>query len=118
MIPFHKLVGSVSSGFVLCLSLSTTTHAAADPCLDKQGSQPSIEKCGEEKRSGIKTIKGEVLVLQGGNYMVQQFYGKEVWLISDATSQVTGRIVPGDSIEAKVREVDNQKRVLPIHPIK
>jgi hypothetical protein len=39
-------------------------------------------------------------------------------LVSDAASQVKGRIVLGDSIEAKVREVDNQKRVLSIHQIK
>jgi hypothetical protein len=118
VIPFPKIVGSVSSGFVLCLSLNSITQAAADPCLDKQGSQSSVAKCGEEKRNGIETIKGEVLVIEGDNYMVQKFYGKAVWLVSDAASQVKGRIVLGDSIEAKVREVDNQKRVLSIHQIK
>jgi hypothetical protein len=56
--------------------------------------------------------------MEGNNYVVQKFYGKEVWLISDAASQVTGSIVLGDSIEAKVREVDNQKHVLSIHQIK
>jgi hypothetical protein len=59
-----------------------------------------------------------VLRMEGNNYVVQKFYGKEVWLISDAASQVTGSIVLGDSIEAKVREVDNQKHVLSIHQIK
>ena len=118
MIPFHTIVGSVSSGFVLCLSLSNITHAAADPCLDKPSSQLSIAKCGEEKRNGIETIKGEVLVIEGDHFMVRKFYGKDVWLLSDASSQVTGGIVLGDSIEAKVREVDNQKRVLSIQQIK
>ena len=117
MIPFSKIVGSVSSGFVLCLSLSSITHAAADPCLDKQGSQSSVAKCGEEKRDGIETIKGEVLIIEGDNYMVQKFYGKAVWLVSDASSQVKGRIVLGDSIEAKVHEVGTQKRILSIHQI-
>jgi hypothetical protein len=70
--------------------------------------------CGEEKRDGIDTIKGEVLSIEGHDYVVQQFYGKEVRLMTDGTSRVTGSIALGDSIEAKVREVDNQKRVLSI----
>ena len=114
----RRIVGSVSSGFVLCLSLSSITQAAADPCLDKQASPSSLARCGEEKRLGIETIKGEVLHIEGDNYMVQKFYGKVVWLVSDAASQITGRILLGDTIEAKVREVDNQKRVLSIHQIK
>jgi hypothetical protein len=74
-------------------------------------------RCREEKRQGIETINGEVLHIDGDNYMVQKFYGKAVWLVSDAASQVTGRIVLGDSIEAKVREVHNHKRILSIHQI-
>src|ERR1700704_4378137 len=116
MIPLHKIVGSVSSGFVLCLSLSPITDAASAACVDPK-TGPSSIVCGEEKRDGSHTIKGEVLAIQDNTYVVQQFYGKEVWLISDAASQVTGRIVPGDHIEAKVREVDNQKRVLSIRQI-
>jgi hypothetical protein len=118
MIPFPKIICGVSSGFVLCLSLSSVTQAASDPCLDKQRSQSSIAKCGEEKRQGIETIKGEVVGIEGNNYVVQKFYGKEVWLTSNATSKVMGTIVPGDHIEAKVRDVDNQKHVLTIHHIK
>src|SRR3954470_4261052 len=118
MIRFQKIVGILSGGFALCLTLSSTTHAAADPCLDKKASPSSLARCGEEKRQGIETIKGEVLHIEGDNYMVQKFYGKAVWLVSDAASQVTGRILLGDSIEAKVREVNNQKRVLSIHQIK
>ena len=118
MIRFPQIVGSVSSGFVLCLTLSSTTHAAADPCPDKKASPSSLARCAEEKRQGIETIKGEVLHIEGDNYMVQKFYGKVVWLVSDAASQIMGRILLGDTIEAKVREVDNQKRVLSIHQIK
>jgi hypothetical protein len=118
MTLFPKIIGGVSGGFVLCLSLSNLTHAASDPCVDKHASPSSLATCGEEKRRGIETIKGEVLRMEGNNYMVQKFYGKEVWLFSDAASQVTGSIVLGDSIEAKVREVDHQKHVLSIHQIK
>ena len=118
MVSILKVIGVISCGFGLCLNLSTMTQAASDPCVDKQASQSSIARCGEEKRHGIETIKGEVLAIEGKNYVVQKFYGKEVWLMSDSASQVTGRILPGDSIEAKVREVDNQKHVLSIQRIK
>jgi hypothetical protein len=78
----------------------------------------SVVQCDEEKRQGIETIKGEVLRMEGNNYAVQKFYGKEVWLIRDAVSQVTGVIELGDTIEAKVRDVGNQKRVLSIRQTK
>jgi hypothetical protein len=63
-------------------------------------------------------IKGEVFGIEGHDYVVQQFFGKEVRLMTDGASRVIGSIALGDSIEAKVREVDNRKHVLSIHPIK
>jgi hypothetical protein len=116
MIILPKIIG-MSSGFVLCLSLSNGIQAASDPCVDKKAGQSSIAKCGEEKRQGIQTIKGELLRIDAQNYVVRQFYGKEVRLITDAISEVTGAMELGDSIEAKVRDVDNQKHVLSIHQI-
>jgi hypothetical protein len=118
MVTLPKIILGASSGLVLCLSLYTVTQAASDPCVDKKASPSSIAKCGNEKRQGIETIKGEVLGMEGNNYVVQKFYGKEVWLISDEISQVTGVIGLGDSIEAKVRDVGNQKRVLSIRQTK
>lgn len=118
MVQLLKIVGGMSSGFVLCLSLSDVTQAASDPCIDRNAGQSSIVKCGEESRNGIDTIKGEVLRIEGNNYVVQQFYGKEVQLITDAASQVAGIIVLGDSIVAKVRNMDDQKHVLSIRQIK
>jgi len=116
MISGPKILIGMSSGFVFCLSLSNMTDAAA-PCVDKKIGPSSIV-CGAERRNGIDTIKGEVLGIEGPDYVVRQFYGKEVRLMTDESSHVTGRIEPGDSIEANVREVDNQKRVLSISPIK
>ena len=114
MIP--KILVGMSSGFVLCLSLSPMSEAAA-PCVDEK-TGPSSIVCGEEKRDGVHTIKGEVLDIDGSDYLVRQFYGKEVRLMTDGTSHVTGNIALGDSIEANVREVDDQKRVLSINRIK
>jgi hypothetical protein len=118
MVTLPNIIIIMSSGFVLCSSLSAVTQAASDPCVDKTASPASIAKCGKEKRQGIETIKGEVLRMEGNNYVVQKFYGKEVWLMSDEVSQVTGVIGLGDSIEAKVRDVGNQKRVLSIRHTK
>lgn len=112
-----KIIAGMSSGFMLCLNLATAVTEAAAPCVDKK-TGPSSIVCGAERRNGIDTIKGEVLGIEGPDYVVRQFYGKEVRLMTDEASHVTGRIAPGDSIEANVREVDNQKRVLSISPIK
>ncbi|HXT67435.1 MAG TPA: hypothetical protein VN657_11655 [Nitrospiraceae bacterium] len=117
MISFPKIVSRMSSWFVLYLSLSNLTYAAPDRCVDTK-SGPSSIVCGEERRDGIVTIKGEVLGIEGHDYVVQQFYGKAVRLMTDGASQVTGTIGLGDSIEAKVHEVDNRKHVLSIHQIK
>jgi hypothetical protein len=112
-----KVVSGVSSGFVVYLSLSQATQAA-DPCVDRKAGQLSVVKCDDEKRQGIDTIKGEVLGIEGDDYVVQQFYGKEVRLHTHATTEKTGSIVLGGSIEAKVKGGSNQKEVLSIRPTK
>jgi hypothetical protein len=114
----QKIVTAMSSGFLLCLSLSQLTQAASDPCIDRKAGQSSIVQCDMERRQGIDTVKGELLGIEGDNYVVQQFYGKEVRLHIDATTQKTGSILLGDSIEAKVKGPKNQREVLSIRPAK
>ena len=121
MISISKLVGVMSCGFVLCLSLSNVTQAAEglkpDPCADRKGGQPNLTMCDEETRQGIDTIKGEVLRVDGDSYLIQRFDGKEVRLFTDKGTQVTPRISRGDWIEAKVQAVEDQKHVMSIRQI-
>ncbi|HSL03840.1 MAG TPA: hypothetical protein VK901_09925 [Nitrospiraceae bacterium] len=121
MVSIPKIIGLMSCSFVLCLSLSNVTQAAdkmeIDPCADRKGGEPNLVKCNEEARQGIHTIKGEVLRVDGDNYLVQRFDGKEVSLRVDSGTETRGRIGRGDQIEAKVREVNDEKHVLSLRQL-
>ena len=54
-----------------------------------------------------KTIKGEVLRVEGDNFFVTGQDGKEVRLYIDQTIQKTGNIQQGDQIEVMVND-ENQ----------
>lgn len=88
------------------------------PCADLNRGQPTLLKCDEETLQGIYTIKGEVLRIDGSNYLIQRFNGGEMLLHTDATTQTTGIIRRGDCIEAKVGEVDHQKHVMSLRQLK
>jgi hypothetical protein len=116
MVTLPKIIGVVSCSAVLCLGLSYAAQARMDPgpCPDRISGQPNLLllKCNEETLRGIKTIKGEVLRVDGNDFLVQRFDGKDVRLHVDANTQMTEIIGRGDRIEAKVREVNDQKQVL------
>ena len=111
-----KIIGAMSCSVVLCLSLSNVTQAAdkmeVDPCADRKGGQPNLVKCDEETRQGIHTIKGEVLRVDGDSYLIQSFGGKEVRYRVDSGTEMSGPIGRGARVEAKVREVNEENRVL------
>ena len=66
----------------------------------------------------METIKGEVLRVDGNNYRIQRFDGREVRLYADQNTQTSGMINRGDRIEATVQEVEDQKHVLSIRQTK
>ena len=53
---------------------------------------------------GTKSIKGEVLRVEGHNYVIKGEDGKEVSLRTDSTTQQTGDISQGYNIEAQVND--------------
>jgi hypothetical protein len=115
-----KVIGVVSCSIVVCLGLANAAQAErmkADPCADRKTGMHENVNCNKDAREGIDTIKGEVLLVEGGNYLIQRSDGKEVRLFTDETTQVTPRIGRGDWIEAKTQEVDDQKRVMSIRKI-
>jgi hypothetical protein len=65
--------------------------------------------------NGSHTIKGEVVRVEPSSYFVKQYDGYRVSLHTDATTQMTGTIRPGDHIEAKV---DAQSHALAIRQAK
>ena len=119
MVSIPKIIGIVSCSAVLCLSLSIAAQASErmghNPCADRKGGLPNLVKCDEEMRQGIETIKGEVLRVDGDNYFVERFDGKEVLLHIDQTTKMNSRIGQGDRIEAKVGEANDQLHVLSLN---
>jgi translation initiation factor IF-1 len=119
MVSIPKIIGIVSCSAVLCLSLSNAAQATErmghNPCADRKGGLPNLVKCDEEMRQGIETIKGEVLRVDGDNYFVERFDGKEVLLHIDQTTKMNSRIGQGDRIEAKVGEANDQLHVLSLN---
>ena len=113
-----KIIGAVSCGVVLCLSLSNITQARhrtePAPCADRKGDLPNVLKCDAETQRGIHTIRGEVLHIKGARLLVKQTDGEEAIFHIDLSTQMSGHIGPGSRIEAKVNEVDGEKYALSI----
>lgn len=102
MVSIPRIIGVMSCSLMLCLSLSNVTQAA-----DKH----------RETQEGIHTIKGEVLRVDGENYLVRVYGGKEVSLRVDSATEMSEPIGRGDRIEAKVREVNDEKSVLSLRQV-
>ena len=102
MVTIPKIIGFMSCSLMLCLSLSSVTQAA-----DKH----------RETQQGVYTIKGEVVRIDGDDYLIKQSDGKEVGYRVDSGTEMSEPIGRGDRIEAKVREVNEEKRVLSLRQV-
>jgi len=125
MVVLPKIVGVVVCGFLLCLGLSTAAQAdnaastadrlKADQSDRRQGGQEAGEKQMKDmaggQSNGGKTIKGEVLRVEGNDCFIKEQDGKEVRLHIDLTTLKARNIEPGEHIEAKV---DDQNHALSI----
>jgi len=92
MITMLKVVSVLSCGLLLCLGLSTAAYAG------------EADETGASRLERAKTIKGELLRVEYGDYFVKGQDGKEVRLTTDKTTQMMGQLKKGDRIEAKVNE--------------
>ena len=102
MVSIPRIIGVMSCSLMLCLSLSNVTQAA-----DKH----------RETQQGVYTIKGEVLRVDGDAYLVRVNDGKEVSLRVNSATEMSEPIDRGDRIEAKVREVNDEKSVLSLRQV-
>jgi hypothetical protein len=126
MASIPKTIGVVSCGFLLCLGLSNAAQAdnaassadklKADQSDRRQGGQEAGEKQMNDmeggQSEGSKTIKGEVLTVEGDNLLVKAQDGKEVRLHTDHTTQKARNIEAGERIEAKVNNQNHALAVL------
>jgi hypothetical protein len=126
MVSIPKAIGVLSCGFLLCLGLSYAAQAdyaaaAADKLkADQSDRRQGGQEAGEQQMTdmegdqaiGDKTIKGEVLGVEGDNIVVKEEDGKEVRLHIDQTTQKAKNIVPGQDIEAKVNDQNHALSIL------
>jgi hypothetical protein len=91
MVSIPKVVGLLSCGALLCLGLFQAAHAAD-------------EKEGASRLEQAKVIKGDLVRVDYGDYIVKEQDGKEVIVHVDRKTQMMGQIMKGDRIEAKVNE--------------
>jgi cold shock CspA family protein len=77
----------------LCVGLSQAAHA-----LDGEGAKRLAE---------AKVIKGELVRVDYGDYILKDQDGKEVRVHMTKKTQIMGQLRTGDRIEAKVDEKDN-----------
>jgi hypothetical protein len=128
MVSIPKTIGVLSCGFLLCLGLSYAAQAdyaaaAADKLkADQSDRRQGGQEAGEKQMNGAegdhaigdddKTIKGEVLGIEGDNMVVKGEDGNEVRLHTDETTQKAKNIVPGQAIEAKVNDQNHALSIL------
>ena len=129
MVPIPKVVGVISGVFLLCLGLSQAAQAENEPgpsdvmktfsVTDQEGFSSDDDKQknvnnaeGSKRADGAKTIKGEVVRIEGDIYFVKGQDGKEIRLYTDKTTQMARNIEPGYHIEAKVNDQNHALSIL------
>jgi cold shock CspA family protein len=100
MVSIPKVVGVLSCGVLLCLGLSQAVHAA-----DEEGAS---------RLAQAKVIKGDLVNIDYGEYIVKDQDGKEVRVHTDRNTQMMGQLKKGDRVEVKL---DNHDKALSIRSL-
>jgi len=88
MVSIPKVVSLLSCGVLLCLGLSQAAHAANEE--------------GASRLEQAKVIKGVLVNVDYGDYIIKEQDGKEVRVHIDKKTQIMGQLKKGDRVEAKV----------------
>ena len=94
MVSIPKVVGVLSCGVLLCLGLSQAAHAAD-------------EEKGASRLEQAKVIKGDLVRIDYGDYIIKEKDGKEVTVHVSKKTQAMGQLKKGDRVEAKVDDQNN-----------
>lgn len=100
MISTCKFIGVLAGGCLLWLGLSNCQSNAIHP----SDAASEVGEAGDNQSPGTKSIKGEVLRVEGHYYVVKGEDGKEMSLHTDSTTRKTGDISQGYRIEAQVND--------------
>ncbi len=103
MVSIPKLVGILSCSFLLWLGLSTVASSADQ--LNGDHSSGKISTVADKDRfvSG-KEVKGEIVKIDGENYVVREASGIEVRMHVNASTEKRSNMTPkvGEHVLAKV----------------
>ena len=93
MLAMTKVVSVLSCGVLLCFGLYNVAHAA--------------EEEGASRLEQATVVKGNLVNIDYGDYVIKEKDGKEVRVHIGKKTQVVGQIKKGDRVEAKVDAKDN-----------
>jgi hypothetical protein len=93
MFSITKVVSVLSCGVLLCLGLSQVAHA--------------VDEEGESRLAQAKVIKGDLVRVDYGDYIVKEKDGQEVRVHMTKKTQMMGQLTKGDRVEAKVDDQNN-----------
>jgi cold shock CspA family protein len=100
MVPIPKVVSVLSCGVLLCLGLSQAAHA--------------IDEEGARRLAQAKVIRGDLVRVDYGDYIVKDKDGQEVRVHITKNTQIMGQLSKGDRVEMKV---DDQNKALSIRSL-
>jgi hypothetical protein len=95
MYSLIKVVSVLSCGMLLCLGLSQAAHAG------------KADEEGASRLAQAKVIRGDLVRIDYGDYLIKEKDGQEVRLHISNKTQIMGQLKKGDRVEAKVDEQNN-----------
>ena len=100
MVAIRNVVSVLSCGVLLCFGLSQAALA--------------VDEEGANRLAQAKVIKGDLVGIDYGDYIIKEKDGNEVRVHVSKKTQAMGQLKKGDRVEAKV---DNQDNALTIRSL-
>ena len=104
MVQILRLPGVLSCGLLLSLGLSVAAQAQDMKAGQSEGGSEQADQKEMTSQKRVHFIRGNVMRVEYGSYVVKQKDGTEVILTTDNRTQMMGQIKKGDRIEAKVND--------------
>lgn len=95
MYSLIKVLSVLSCGVLLCLGLSQAAYAV------------QADEEGASRLAQAKVIRGDLVRIDYGDYLIKEKDGQEVRLHISNKTQMMGQLKKGDRVEAKVDDQNN-----------
>lgn len=79
------------------------------------GVKTLVPICAAEPANPPQTVKGDLLMIKGGTYVVRDIFGYLVYLRVDKDTKTDRLIVPGEKIEAQMSHDGHALSIKPAH---